>query len=72
MILKKLYHGNLKVCQPKNLLLLTLLTIVFLHQLTVIEIQISRKVLKTKNATFTPRNRIDFLLLLNQIHGHEI
>ena len=40
MILKKLYHGNLKVCRPKNLLLLPLLIIVFLHQLTGVEIQI--------------------------------
>ena len=30
---EKLYHGNLKVSQLKNLLLLPLLIIVFLHQL---------------------------------------
>ena len=28
-----MHHGNLKVCQPKNVLLLPLLIIVFLHQL---------------------------------------
>ena len=40
MVLKMLYHENLKVCQPKNLLLLPLLIIVFLNQLTGMEIQI--------------------------------
>ena len=30
MILKKLYHGNINVCQAKKLLLASLLTIVFL------------------------------------------
>ena len=39
MILKKLYHENLKVCHPKDLLLLPLLIIVFLHQLTGMEIK---------------------------------
>ena len=54
MILKKLYHGNLKVCQPKNLLLLSLLILVFLHQLSGTKIQTF--VLKHEIATFTPAN----------------
>ena len=37
---EKLYHGNLKECQPQNLLLLSLLIIVFLHQLNGMKIQI--------------------------------
>ena len=37
---EKLYHGNLKVSPPKNLLLLPLLIIVFVHQLNGTEIQI--------------------------------
>ena len=37
---EKLYHGNLKVCQPKNLLLQPQLITVFLHQLNGTEIQI--------------------------------
>ena len=40
MILKKLHHGNLKVCLPKNVLVLPLLIKAFLHQLNGTEIQI--------------------------------
>ena len=44
-----LYHGNIKVCQPKNLLLLPLLLIVFLHQLN--------------GTSFTPPNIIIFFIV---------
>ena len=40
LFLKKLYHENLNGYWLKNLLLLPLLIIVFLHQLTSMEIQI--------------------------------
>ena len=43
------YHGNIKICQPKNVLLLPLLLIGFLHQLN--------------GTSFTPPNIIIFFIV---------
>ena len=54
--MKKLFHINLNACQPKNFLLLQLLTIVFLYQLNGTKIQIFVQYLKAvaynKNCLF--------------------
>ena len=53
--MKKLYHGNLKLCQPKNLLVLPLLIIIILHQLNGTKFKFCSvfkgSSLKQKNAT---------------------
>ena len=46
VILKNFYRGNLKVCQLKNLLLLLLMILLFLHQLDGTKIQIFVEYLK--------------------------
>ena len=62
-----MYHGNLKVCKPKNLLLLPLLIIIFLHQLNITDIQIflvfKGSCLKQKNTTYTPPSKITFFIV---------
>ena len=59
-----LHHGNLKVCQPKNLLLLPIL-IVFPHQLNGTKLLnflliFKGSLLKEKKATLNPPNIIFF------------
>ena len=67
MILKELNNGNLKVCQPKNLLLLPLLIIVFPYQLNGTKIKFclvfKGSCLKQKIATYTPNNGIIFFIV---------
>ena len=68
MILKKLYHGNLKVSQPKNLLLVLLLMIVFFPSIKCYEdsnfcLSFKGSCLKQKNSTFTPPNRMTFFIV---------
>ena len=60
MIQKKLNHGNVKLFQPKSLLLLPLLITIFLHQLNDTKIQFflmcKGSYVKKNKKTFTPQN----------------